>query len=237
MTTASHTKHYRDPARATAARTHLDWLRSLGSGVRLPALLEQHPGRLRFEHLGEHHPGPHDLPLVADALGQLHAAAHRHLPGARLDRPYTVSNTLTIPAFTTARRHVLSAPLPALLPVLPAAIYKDANLRNTLLTDTGVALVDFDDLTLAPFGYDLAKLIVSTAMTYGPLPDGVIGMALAAYNRAADVVPVPACPPPLLRLYTDVHHTLTARYLGRNGYRHDWAQVAPWPAAAPAPQP
>lgn len=231
MTADSYTKHYRDPARATAARTHLDWLRSLNSGVRLPQLRAAHPTRLRFEHLGHRHPDPGDLPLVAETLGRLHTAAHHHLPGARLDRPYTVSNSLTIPDFITGRRHVLTGTLPALLPVLPAAIYKDANLRNTLLTDTGVALVDFDDLTLAPFGYDLAKLIVSTAMTHGRLPDGAIDAALAAYNRAAHGVRPPACPPELLRLYTEIHHRLTARYLGRNGYRHDWAHVAPWPTA------
>ena len=40
-------------------------------------------------------------------------------------------------------------------------------MRNVLVTPSGPALVDFDDLTLAPFGYDLAKLVVSTAMTFG----------------------------------------------------------------------
>ena len=235
MTTGGYTKHYRDPARAADARTHLDWLRSLDSCVRLPALLAAHPDRLCFEHLGKHHPGPADLPAVADALGRLNTAAHRHLPGARLDQPYPVNSTLTIPDFATARRQVITGRLRALLPGLPVTIYKDANLRNALLTDTGVALIDFDDLTLAPFGYDLAKLIVSTAMTHGPLSEGAIGATLDAYNRAADSVPPPACPPHLLRLYTEIHHRLTARYLGRNGYRHDWAQVAPWPLPPTAP--
>ena len=46
-------------------------------------------GRLTFEHLGHRHPQPHDLPVLADALGALHAAAHRdHLSEARLDQPF-----------------------------------------------------------------------------------------------------------------------------------------------------
>ena len=41
----------------------------------------------------------------------------------------------------------------------PAAFYKDANPRNFLITPAGHPVtIDFDDLTLAPFGYDLAKL-------------------------------------------------------------------------------
>ncbi len=51
----------------------------------------------------------------------------------------------------------------------PAAFYKDANPRNFLITPAGPVTVDFDDLTLAPFGYDLAKLVVTLAMTYGAL--------------------------------------------------------------------
>jgi hypothetical protein len=236
MTPTSYTKHYLDPAHAAAARTHLDWLRTLNSGVRLPRLHAAGTTRLRFEHLGDRHPGPAELPVVAEALGRLHAAAHRHLPGARLDRPYAVAGCVwSIPDFIAARRHVLDGKLIALLPVLPVAIYKDANLRNTLLTDSGVALIDFDDLTLAPFGYDLAKLIVSTAMTHGRLPDGAIDTALLAYNQAASSVRAAVCPPELLRIYTDIHHRLTAPYLGRNGYQHDWARVAPWAATALSP--
>ena len=54
------------------------------------------------------------------------------------------------------------------------------------MTATGPAIVDFDDLTLAPFGYDLAKLVVSTAMTHGPLPAEAITAALVRlHHRAA----------------------------------------------------
>jgi aminoglycoside/choline kinase family phosphotransferase len=107
---------------------------------------------------------------------------------------------------------------------LPAALYKDANIRNFILTQHGVAMVDFDDLTLAPFGYDLAKLIVTTAMTHGR--SGAVDAALAAYNARVDTN---ACPPHRLHAYAEFHHTLTARYLGHNGYRHPWPLIRPWP--------
>jgi hypothetical protein len=38
----------------------------------------------------------------------------------------------------------------------PVAFYKDTNPRNILITAAG-QLITVDDLTLAPFGYDLAK--------------------------------------------------------------------------------
>jgi hypothetical protein len=40
--------------------------------------------------------------------------------------------------------------------------------------------IDFDDLTLVPFCYDLAKLIVTLAMTHGPIPCATITEALRA---------------------------------------------------------
>nr|MDT0667827.1 hypothetical protein [Micromonospora sp. DSM 115978] len=30
-------------------------------------------------------------------------------------------------------------------------------------------------------------------------------------------------------LFTELHHLLTARYLGRHGYRHPWPALRPWP--------
>jgi Ser/Thr protein kinase RdoA (MazF antagonist) len=67
----------------------------------------------------------------------------------------------------------------------PAAFYKDANPRNFLITPAGATMmVDFDELTLAPFGYDLAKLVVTLAMSYGALTVGQISTALSTYNAA-----------------------------------------------------
>ncbi|WP_420094795.1 phosphotransferase [Nocardia asteroides] len=47
----------------------------------------------------------------------------------------------------------------------PVALYKDSDIRNFILADDQVAILDFDDLTLAPFGYDLAELIVNGRMS------------------------------------------------------------------------
>jgi Ser/Thr protein kinase RdoA (MazF antagonist) len=128
----------------------------------------------------------------------------------------------------TPRRMALDkTPLPVI--GLRVALYKDANIRNFLLTDDGVAVIDFDDLTLAPFGYDLAKLIVSTAMTHGRLDPHEVELALETYNtHTAQVDPQTTCSMRRLRFYAEFHHQLTERYLGRNGYHHSWPEVRPW---------
>ncbi len=93
---------------------------------------------------------------------------------------------------------------------------------------TGPVTIDFDDLTLAPFGYDLAKLIVTLAMTYGPLPAARIAAALGAYNAATRhcrrLIPVTW---EELMDWAEIHHILTSRYLGRAGYPHGWHEVRP----------
>lgn len=229
MTTATFTKRYRDPHRATAARAHRDWLATLDSNVRVPELRAATPHQLEFEHLGHHQPSPGDLGLLARTLGQLHAAAHaRQLHTAKPNTPFTAPDGLVITDFVTPRRELLDR-MPVPWRGLPVAFYKDANIRNFLLTDAGVAIVDFDDLTLAPFGYDLAKLIVSTAMTHGRLARSAVDDALAAYNTQTTTAGT-ACPPERLRIFAEFHHLCTARYLHRNGYHHAWPDVRPWPA-------
>lgn len=168
--------------------------------------------------------------MLARALGRLHAAAHkRQLHAARLGAPFLALGGLEIGDFVTSRRETLNR-MPIPVAQLPVAFYKDANIRNFLLTDGNVAIVDFDDLTLAPFGYDLAKLIVSTAMTYGRLDPREIEAALAVYNThsAAAGGDTTTCSGQRLRLYAEFHHLLTARYLHRNGYRDAWSEVRPW---------
>lgn len=221
-------KRYHDPQAAAAAAAHLTWLTSLGADVSLPALRMVNGRWLVTELLTGHHPRPADLPVVAAALGNLHRSAYdRHLHHARLDRLFRVGGLL-INDFVTPRRAALARePVPCT--GLPAAIYKDTNVRNILLTEQGVALVDFDDLTLAPFGYDLAKLIVSTAMTYGQPAASLVADALAVYNTR---VGTNACTVDCLRCYAELHGSLTAPYLHRNGYRHPWPTVRPWPAPA-----
>jgi aminoglycoside/choline kinase family phosphotransferase len=229
MTTETFVKHYSDQHTAEAAAVHRKWLAGLNSGVRIPQLRAVQPGRLVFEHLGDRHLGPADLDAAARALGRIHAAAHTHeFHAASLDQPYTAPG-LTITDFITPRAAALHhLPLPTA--GRPVAFYKDANIRNFLRTDDGIALVDFDDLTLAPFGYDLAKLIISTAMTFGQLTIEQIDQARELYNTEAGRAGAAAtCTVDALRLYCEFHHHLTARYLHRNGYRHPWPHVRPWP--------
>lgn len=225
-------KHYTDPARGIAASRHLRWLHSLASGVRLPHLYPGTATHMVMERLPGRHPGPGDLTEVAVALGQLHASAYRmYLHAARLDQPFAGSDGITIADFHRRRNRALTTCGIEQPSLAPAAFYKDANLRNFLLTPDGVAVVDFDDLTLAPFGYDLAKLVVSTAMTHGRLSGTSIATALAAYNRtvAMNGGPQNGCTKDDLARYCEVHHLLTVPYLHRNGYHHAWPTVRPEP--------
>ncbi|MEO6083001.1 MAG: phosphotransferase [Umezawaea sp.] len=236
MTAAVFVKSYQDPRRATAARAHREWLAALDSGVRVPDLRSAEPLRLIFEHLGDRQPGAGDLGALAQALGRLHAAAYtEQLHAARLDAPYTSPSGLVIVDFVSSRRELLDR-VPVPVSGRPVAIYKDANIRNFLLTDDGVAIVDFDDLTLAPFGYDLAKLVVSTAMTHGRLDPGDVEQALDVYNSyTSEADGDVGCSLDQLKMYAEFHHVLTARYLHHNGYHHAWPQVRPW-REAEAPQ-
>ena len=89
--------------------------------------------------------------------------------------------------------------------------------------------IDFDDLTLAPFGYDLAKLVVSAAMTHGQLGTELIGRTLTAYNLETVDIADAHCDTDRFQLYAEIHHRLTARYIGRHSYIHAWPHVEPEP--------
>jgi hypothetical protein len=232
MTRPVFIKRYTDPARGVAAQAHLRWLQQLDSGVRLPHLYPSSATHLALERLDGRLPVPSDLPELAAVLGQLHGAAYaRELHAARLPDPFETTTGTVLRDFATGREHVL-AYLEHDWRSAPAALYKDANRRNFLITPSGPVLVDFDDLTLAPFGYDLAKLIVSTAMTFGALPQHHVTAALDAYTRSVAEAGGPAAPGWVTHLadYAEIHHLLTARYLDRNGYQHAWPGVRPWPA-------
>jgi hypothetical protein len=237
LSSAVFVKRYTDPARGLAAQAHLRWLRQLDSGIRLPHLYPSIATHLVFERLSGRLPGPGDLAVLADALGQLHGSAYaRELHAARLGHPFEADTGTALPAFPDGREHAL-AQLGRSWFGAPAAFYKDANLRNFVITPSGPAVVDFDDLTLAPFGYDLAKLVVSTAMTFGPLRRKQIEAALTTYARSVETAggPHQPCSLPQLASYTEVHHLLTAKYLHQNGYQHAWPDVRPWPAPAAQP--
>jgi Ser/Thr protein kinase RdoA (MazF antagonist) len=225
-------------------------------GAPVPALLAVHDHALQFEHVTGNHARPGDLPVLAHLLGTLHRLAHtRELHRARLDRPHhtgtgTGTGTgMTIPDFLTRRRPAITRllnartvpeptlTLPQALAAMekaatgPACFYKDSNPRNFLLTPTGPVLIDFDVLTLAPAGYDLAKLLVTLTMTHGDLPADTLREALASYNTALTHQhdpPTDQCTlrPVLWRTlmtWAGLHHILTSPYRGRGGYRHGWS--------------
>ncbi|MDR7381155.1 phosphotransferase [Promicromonospora iranensis] len=224
--TATFIKTYQNPQVREAALRHHTWLSQLDSGVRLPAVLDVTSDALVFEHLTGPHPAPADMPQVAQSLGRLHTAASRHLHQARLEQPATVTADLTITDFHSPRKDVL-----ILFPVIPdenVALYKDANIRNVILTNEGPGIVDFDDLTLAPYGYDLAKLVVSAAMTHGPFSATLVEETLAAYNAGTTAANPGGCTEGAFRQYTAIHDHLTARYIHRNGYRYSWPEAQPW---------
>ncbi|MFI6213373.1 phosphotransferase [Nocardia brasiliensis] len=230
MTEPAFTKHYSDPTRAAAAVAHHRWISELGS-ARTPALITASEHHLRFEHLGAVLPDAQDLDRLADTLGRVHATAYTtQLRTARLDQPHTAPHGLCITDFVSPRRATLDR-IPLLLKELPVAFYKDANIRNFMITADGIALVDFDDLTLAPFGYDLAKLILSTAMTFGPIQSDTIERSLSHYNTHTRHLHHHAeCTIHQLQHYLEFHHHLTARYLHTNGYRYCWPVAAHGPS-------
>lgn len=246
VTDTTVTKTYPDPAACSRALAHYRFLQPLPGLFIVPELLEATATRLTFRAVAGSPSAPRDLTAIASALGRLHRTAHdRHLRAARLNTPAVIDG-MPVPAFDDPHRraklraridsgeHTLLTPaaiagLFAAAPTWPAAIYKDCNPRNFVVPDRGpVALLDFDDLTLAPFGFDLAKLIVTTAMTHGELPAGLAAAALVAYNGPLAVEQ--RCPAARLAGMCEVHHLLTASYLGRNGYHHPWPDVRPWPS-------
>lgn len=198
-------KHYPDARRAAAARVHRDWLATLDCGVPLPALVSATPHHLEFEHLGDH-------------LGD-------HQPGPddleMLARALGELHAAAHTKYLHTAQHDVPFPGPNGLVI-----------ADFLLTDTGVAIIDFDDLTLAPFGYDLAKLIVSTAMTYGRLDLRTVDHVLDIYNTLTATGGNTTCSAQQLRAYAEFHHLCTVRYLHRNGYRYAWPDVRPWRAVA-----
>lgn len=218
-------KAYSSDTHADTARRHYRWLKQFDSAVRLPALLGQDGTTLIFEYLDGHTVEPDDMRSAASVLGKLHAATHREqLSAARLDRPFVVDQQLTVRDFLAPRRSLSSQV--RRFRGLPAALYKDANVRNFVVGPTGTAVIDFDELTLAPFGYDLAKLIVSCSMTYGNIGRTRIRTTLDGYN--GELLPSLTCPEDRLRQFATLQHLLTAPYQGRHGYQYVWTDVDPW---------
>ena len=245
-------KRYLDPRTRQRAVANYSWLAGLEPTARLPRLLPAPDGEhLMLEHVNGRHARPEDLPLLAACLGGMHGAAHaRELHQARLPQRYRTRAGHTLPGFPDGRvdavaRELRSGRVPdGRLTVHeaqelimdadgPAAFYKDANPRNFLITPEGTLVtIDFDDLTLAPFGYDLAKLVVTLAMTHGPISAASIAAALTSYNKAASrhCRSLPGVTWEELTGWAEIHHILTSRYAADGRYPCRWDQVRPDPA-------
>ncbi|MFF4534300.1 phosphotransferase [Streptomyces sp. NPDC001407] len=240
MTTAHFTKDYGDPGQAAEAARHYHWLAAHARPLLQPALIAADPASLTFERIEGRHAEPQDLPRLAGMLGDAHGAAWtRDLHQASLRTPHSSHDGTWFPDYVSCREAALRKrleqghlPNASVLDVLlalvkeiaegPAAFYKDSNPRNFLITTDGtIFTIDTDDLTLAPFGYDLAKLITTLIMTYGPIEQPGIAQALDLYNEAAARHNARLGTTDLQRLYAFVtlHIPLTAPYAGRNGYR------------------
>jgi Ser/Thr protein kinase RdoA (MazF antagonist) len=248
MTPGQVRKHYPDADSCRIAVANYRWLSRLEPALRLPALLAIGPARLDFAFVPGRHAEPNDLAVIAANLGTVHATAHIvDLDRARLDRDHLTAGGHLIPDFVAHRIPVICRRLASGMvhePHLdadqaialmqgavggPATFYKDTNLRNLLVTPTGPVTVDFDDLALAPFGYDLAKLVVTLAMTHGPIPAHRITAALSAYNTAVEdrLTGFARVGWTQLLGWANIHHILTSPYLGSGGYRHRWEQPDP----------
>jgi hypothetical protein len=247
--TGQFVKRYPDEDARNRAEDNYRWLAGLRSPLLLPQLRAAVDRDLCFERIDGRHASPADLPMLAALLGDVHGTAYsRQLRHARLGQPFQTPDGHMLPSFPAGRvdaatRELKTGRVPgAGLTVAqaqrlldgangPAAFYKDANPRNFLITPAGVVVtVDFDDLTLAPFGYDLAKLVVTLAMTYGPLPAALTVAALAAYNTAAAAHSgtLPGVSRDELMNWAEIHHVLTSRYAADGRYAVRWNQVRPF---------
>ena len=242
-------KHYASSAARQTAEANYRWLAGLESPPRLPELTAASGPVLCFERIDGRCARPEDLVMLAAHLGDVHGSAYvTELHQARLNQQYHATCGHVLPPFPLRRVDAVARELRAgnvpgnvLMSVAraqrllaeadgPSAFYKDANARNFLITPDGLAItVDFDDLTLAPFGYDLAKLVVTLAMTHGTLPGEQVAAALIAYNTAAarHCGTLPGVTWAELKNWAEIHHILTSRYAADGRYPRRWHEVRP----------
>ncbi|MEC4020475.1 phosphotransferase [Streptomyces sp. H27-D2] len=244
------TKHYDTPAATAAAARHYGWLAAHAEPLRQPALRVVGPTSLTFEHIDGRRAVREDLLRLAGLLGDAHGAAWASdLHRAQLNMPHAFRDGSPFGGFLSCREVALrrrleqgylpdATALHVMLTLLersaegPAAFYKDSNPRNFVITEDGtVFTVDTDDLTLAPFGYDLSKLIATLIMTHGPIGPEAIEAALENYNQAAARYDVQLGATRRERLddFLALHSVLTAPYAGHHGYRYGWVHQLPCP--------
>jgi Ser/Thr protein kinase RdoA (MazF antagonist) len=223
MNASAWVKSYRSVALARRAVSNHRWL--AGTGLSVPALTAARGRDVEWERIeGQHVGSGEDILRVATMLGPW----HRRLAETELDDnaalpEFAASRALAIRRSTAPEAALSAADVSRLRAVAASclpSVYKDLNVRNVLLDGDRVVHVDFDDLTLAPAGYDLAKLVVTYAMSHGERPRAE--QILSVYNDAAGVE---LCTATEFVLWMELHHLLTFRYVADGRYAYNWPSL------------
>ncbi len=227
----TYTKSYPTVSRLNRALQNHLWLKELRTcQLAEVSAVDRADARVELGWVHGRHPRLDDVDRVCRELGRFHgtllteALAPRlaELPGfaeSRVDALAAAMGNFSAPAQMreNVERFVLLCDQQ-----LPQAIYKDSNLRNLVIEDETVTHLDYDDLTRAPIGYDLAKFLLSVSLTFGVSPP--IDAALAAYCDSAAVAGAErqllGVPPGMVEAMLEINWLLTAPYAGANGYIH-----------------
>ncbi len=224
-------KHYTTAENASRALQAYRWFASMNV-LTVPQLLEWSPTSMTYEFVVGRHASIEDLNALARQLGQLSAhvrsaelSGRQNLEAAVIGRSlrledFAVSKDAWIAKHGAELSNSEQASFQRVLSVTRQAdLYKDANLRNFLITASGLTVtLDYDSLTVAPTGYDLAKLIVSLYMAGYDVGKDEMTSALDAFNADGSAGVLPAD----LSDYLAVNGALTRRYVGANGYVRSW---------------
>ncbi|MQB08167.1 hypothetical protein DXT91_29470 [Agrobacterium tumefaciens] len=103
-------------------------------------------------------------------------------------------------------------------------LYKDSNVTNFINYNGGAFIIDFDTITLAPFGYDFAKLLLTDAVKSHSLEQQRVAGALMQYRWT------PACgalSANLMLMFMDIHWIMAQPFRRKNSYQVDWAVLRP----------
>jgi aminoglycoside phosphotransferase (APT) family kinase protein len=106
-------------------------------------------------------------------------------------------------------------------------LYKDFNTTNVIINATSLTLIDFDVLTIAPIGYDLAKLMLSFAISGYGFGPGLLETARRRYIAELPQWCRATVTPNSLLIWIEVHWLLTSPYVGKNGYTCRWPDLRP----------
>lgn len=234
-------KRFHSVAAATRAVVSQRWMFEESS---LPPRIQAVEDRtVRYEPLRGRNLLPDELPKVAALLGQTDARLSRGKLRGRIAGECISTDAVRIDGFadpfrvnalkkTRAQGSLLSrsAAIGAVTRgcSFPAALYKDSNVRNFVVVGSRVRVVDFDVVTLAPPGYDLAKLVLSGALTWGVLDFHPLDLLSEYVEAACDELGAERrVDPDWFHVWLELHWMLTARYVAPTRYGFSWPDYRP----------